>query len=162
MSLSPVFGQHAFASVRTDERLRKLWLAMQRRGWSSLAVVATSNSVDTLEIAELLAKLVWWYQGQGSCVFDLRDLSFRLVGYHQREVQAQVAAGARVVMALRPTTDNPTTIPMARSADAVVLCVDLGKAELKAAAQTLVAVGRDRFLGSIVLQGTVRPATDGR
>jgi hypothetical protein len=136
---------------------------MQRRAWSSLAVVAVSRAVDTLEIAELIAKLVWWYHGQASCVFDLRDLSFRLVEYHRREVHTQAAAGARVVMALRPMGDNPTTVPMAQSADAVILCVDLGKAHLKDAAQTLTAVGRDRILGAIVLgEGTARPATDGR
>jgi hypothetical protein len=159
-SLGPAFVHHAFPSVRTDGRLHKLWLAMQRRAWSSLAVVAASRSVDTLEIAELFAKLAWWYGGQASCVFDLRDLSFRLVEYHQREVHAQAAAGSCVVMALRPMGDNPTTIPMAHSADAVVLCVDLGKAHLKAVAQTLSAVGRGRVLGSIVLgEGTARGAT---
>jgi hypothetical protein len=140
-----------------DARIQELWTAMQRRAWSSLAVLATSNSVDTLEVAELLAKLAWWYQGQASCVFDLRDLGFRLVEYHQREVQSQVAAGARVVIALRPTHENPTTLPMVGAADAVVLCVDRGKANLKAMQRMLSVVGRDRVLGAIVLgEGTTK------
>jgi hypothetical protein len=153
----------AWPGVRADARLKNLWLAMQSRPWSSLAVLAASKSVDTFEVAELLAKLAWWFHGQSSRVFDLRDLSFRLVDYHQREVQALVGAGSRVLIALRPTYENPTTIPMARWADAVVLCVDLGNAELKAAAQTVAAVGRERVLGSIVLgEGTARSGHDPR
>jgi hypothetical protein len=152
----PLFpGSRQDTSIRADQRLQALWRTMQRRPWSSLAVVAASPSVDVLEIAELLAKLVGWYEGQPSCVLDLRDLSQRLLEYHQREVAAQIESGSRVLIALRPTSENPTTVPMAQSADAIVLCVDLGKASRKAAKATLEAIGRERFLGSIVLgEGT--------
>jgi hypothetical protein len=132
--------------------LQKLWLATQRRSWRSLAIVGTGKNVDTLWVAELVAKLAWWYRGQPSCVFDLRDLRLRLLEYHEREVASQVNLGQCVVIALRSVFENPTTIPMARSADAVVLCIALGKTEFKAAEQTLAEVGRDRVLGSIVLK----------
>jgi hypothetical protein len=135
-----------------DVRLQKLWLATQRREWGSLAVIATNKDVDTMQVAELLAKLEWWYRGRPSTVFDLRDLSLRLVEYHQQEIRAQVASGACVIIALSSTFDNPTAIPIARSVDAVVLCIDLGTASFKAAEQTLEEVGRERVLGAIVLR----------
>jgi hypothetical protein len=138
-------------STWDDMMLQKLWLATQRREWRSLAVVGAGKHIDTLWIAELLAKLAWWYRGQPSCVFDLRDLRLRLVEYHEREVTTQVNLGQCVVIALRSVFENPTTVPMARSADAVVLCVALGKTALKAAEQTLTEVGRDRVIGSIVV-----------
>jgi hypothetical protein len=139
-------------SAWDDMKLQKLWLATQRRGWRSLAVVSAGKQIDTLWVAELLAKLAWWYRGQPSCVFDLRDLRLRLVEYHEREVAAQVELGQCVVIALRSVFENPTTVPMARSADAVVLCVGLGKTDFKAAEQTLAEVGRERVIGSIVVK----------
>jgi hypothetical protein len=159
----PVPGLGQEPSVRSDARLQGLWRSIQGRPWSSLAILPASPSVDALEIAELLAKLVGWYEGQPSCVLDLRDLSQRLLEYHLHEVRAQVDSGSRVFIALRPTAENPTTVPMARAADATVLCVELGKSSRQAAKATLEAVGRERFLGSIALgEGTAKPSDQGR
>jgi hypothetical protein len=141
----------AVAAVE-DVRLQKLWLASQRREWHSLAVLGTNDDVDTMRIAELFAKLSWSYTGKPSCVLDLRELRLRLVEYQQQEIQAQVEAGNCVVVALSSTFQNPTSIPIARSVDAVILCIDMGKASIQAAEQTLDEVGRDRVLGAIVLR----------
>jgi hypothetical protein len=141
-----------------DLRYQKLWLAARRVEWRSVALVGASASVDTLPVAELLAKLAWWYRGQPSCVFDLRDLSLRLVDYHMREVKSQVDAGSCVVVALRSVFENPIAIPVARSADAVVVCVGLGTTHLKAVEQTLAEVGSERVLGCVVVRPTKQPA----
>jgi hypothetical protein len=138
--------------VWDDVRFQKLWLATQRRPWRSLAVLSASNSIDTLHVAELLAKLAWRYRGRPSCVFDLRDLSLRLVEYHQQEVRMQAEAGVCVIIALRPTFENPTAIPIARSADAVALCIHLGESDCKATEQTMAEVGRERVVGAIVVR----------
>jgi hypothetical protein len=135
-----------------DVKLQKLWLATQRRTWRSLAVMAAGKSVDTLPIAEMLAQIAWCYRGQPSCVFDLRDVSLRLAEYQIREAHAQVEAGTRVLVALRSVAENPTAALIAREVDAVVLCVQLGRTELKAAEHTIDEIGRDRVLGSIVVR----------
>jgi hypothetical protein len=137
-----------------DVRLQRLWLATQRRQWRSLAVLAASPGVETLHIAELLAHVAWAYRGQPSCVFDLRDLGLRLADYQMREVEAQVDAGTRVLIALRSTTENPTAVPIARQADAVVLCIGMGETRFKAAERSITEVGRDRVLGSIIVKET--------
>jgi len=138
-------------------RWQKLWLATQRRDWQSLAVLAGGDGVETMEIAELLARVAWAYRGRPSCVFDLRDLSLRLADYQLREVEAQVAAGNRVFIALRAASENPTAIPIARKADAVVLCVRLGQTQFKSVERTIAEVGRDRILGSIVVRDPKAP-----
>jgi hypothetical protein len=138
-------------SAWDDVRLQRLWLAAERRGWRSLAVVGASNSTDTLPIAALFAQLSWRYRGQPSVVCDLRDLSMRLIDYHIREVHEQADTGARVVIALRSIFENPTSAPVARESDAVVLCVSLGKTSFKAAEQTIKEIGRERILGSVIL-----------
>jgi hypothetical protein len=138
-------------SAWDDVRLQRLWLAAERRGWRSLAVVGASNSTDTLPIAALFAQLSWRYRGQPSVVCDLRDLSMRLIDYHIREVHEHIDTGARVVIALRSIFENPTAAPVARDADAVVLCVSLGKTPFRSAEQTIKEIGRERILGSIIL-----------
>jgi hypothetical protein len=135
-----------------DVRLQKLWLATQRRQWSSLAVVPANRSTDTLPVAEMLARIAWWYRGQPSCVFDLRDVSLRLVEYQIAEVQAQIEGGSRVFIALRSIFDNPTAVPIGRQADAIILCTVLGRTDLRQAQKTIDQLGRERVLGSIVLR----------
>jgi hypothetical protein len=135
-----------------DVALQKLWLATQRRPWRTLAFIGLTPSVDTLSLAQLFAKLAWWYSGEPSCTFDLRELSLRLVEYHQQEVAAQAQTGARIFIALGPTGTNPTAIPMGRSADGILLVVERGKAKIDIAKRTIEEVGRERFLGAIVLK----------
>ncbi len=139
------------ANALDDVRLQRLWLAADRRGWRSLAVVSASSATDTLPIAALFAQLSWSYRGQPSVVCDLRDLSMRLIDYHIREVHEQADTGARVLIALRSIFENPTSAPVARDADAVVLCMRLGKTSFKAAEQTIKEIGRERIIGTILL-----------
>lgn len=63
----------------------------------------------------------------------------------------RVAAGDLVFVALRSMGENPATIPVARAADALLLCVVLGKSKAKAAQKTIDAIGRARFIGSILV-----------
>jgi len=140
-------------NVWEDARLQKLWLATQRREWRSLAVIGAGEGVETLKVSEMLAQIAWAYRGQPSCVFDLRDLSLRLADYQMREVQTQVEAGVRALLALRSTSENPTAIPLARLADGVVLCIDLAKTRFDEAERTIGEIGRDRVLGAIVVRG---------
>lgn len=139
-----------------DVRFQKLWLATQRREWRSVALLGTDKSVDTLPIAELLAGLAWSYRGTRSCMFDLRDLSLRLVEYHVREVKSQVDDGAYAIIALRSIFENPTAAPIARSADAIIICVHLGDTDLKSVEKSVAEVGSERVLGSILLRGHAR------
>ena len=155
-AIQPVGGSN-WTSVWDDVRLQKLWLSTQRREWRSLAVVGSSKEIDTLWLAELIANLAWSYRGTPSCVFDLRDMSLRLIEHHEQEVASQVREGQTVTIALRSISENPTALPMARSADAVILCLGLGSTDLKAAAQAVEEIGRDRIIGTIVVRGKREP-----
>jgi hypothetical protein len=146
----------ATPNVWEDARLQKLWLATQRREWRSLAVIGANEGVETLKVGEMLAQIAWAYRGQPSCVFDLRDLGLRLADYQMREVQTQVEAGVRALLALRSTSENPTAIPLARLADAVVVCIDLAKTRFDSVEQTMTEIGRDRVIGAIVVRSNGR------
>ncbi|MCL2448512.1 MAG: hypothetical protein FWD17_06160 [Polyangiaceae bacterium] len=135
-----------------DVRLQRLWLAIERREWRSLAVLGASTAVETIRLAELLAQLAWRYRGQPSSVCDLRDLSMRLIEYQVQEMRDQIDEGTRLVVALRSIFENPTATPIAKQTDAVVLCIVLGDTNFKAAEETVATIGRDRVIGSIILR----------
>lgn len=139
-------------SVWDDLRLQKLWLSVERREWRSLAVLSASKGLETVQVAELIAQLAWRYRGQPSSVCDLRDLSIRLIDYEIQEMRTQIESGARLVVALRSIFENPTATAVSRQTDAVLLCIALGETNLKAAEQSIAAVGRERVIGSILLR----------
>jgi len=134
-----------------DAKMQDLWLSLQKRSWRTLAVVAASKGIDTLKVANDLAKIAWWYTGQPSAVFDMRDLSLRLLEHQLREMATDLSGSERVFVALRSTAENPTTAPLARAADSAVLCVHLGHTDTKTAQKTLDTVGFDRFIGTILV-----------
>jgi hypothetical protein len=134
-----------------DVALQKLWLATQRREWRSLAVVSTGAEVNTLAVANLLARIAWSYRGHPTAVLDFRDLTLRMVEHQIRELNDQLAH-ERVIIALRSVAENPTTIAVASMTDAAVLCMRLGKSDMRAAATTLSEIGREKFLGSILVK----------
>ncbi len=147
---------HDTPNLWDDLRLQKLWLAVEKRPWRSLAVMGASESVQTIQIAELLAQLAWRYRGQPSSVSDLRDLSMRLIDYQVQEMTIQIDGGMRLVVALQSIFENPTAAPIAKQTDAVLLCIALGRTHFKQAEETIAAVGRDRVIGSIVLRPRTR------
>ena len=131
------------------------WLATQRKSWRSLAVVSASDGAPTIEVANMLARLAWWYRGEPSSVADFRDLSLRLVEYQLGDVASQLERGpGTVVIALRSIAENPTVVPVARAVDAAVLCVELGVTKIASSRKTVETIGRDKFLGTIVVGGS--------
>jgi len=135
-----------------DVALQRLWLATQRREWRSLAVVATGPEVDTLAVANLLAKISWSYRGLPSAVLDFRELTLRMAEHQLRELKEQIAFGDRVIIALSSVAQNPTTLAVASVTDAAVLCMRLGKSEIRADNAAIKEIGRDKFLGSILVK----------
>jgi hypothetical protein len=138
-------------ALADDVRLQQIWLAANARSWRSLAIVAASANVSTIDTANVLAKIAWLYSGEPTSVFDLRGVSLRLVEHQVNDIQARVSLGDRVFIALRSATEDPTAVPIARAADAAVLCLMLGQTDGQSALTTVNAIGRDRFLGSILV-----------
>lgn len=145
-------GPRSGPSPFDDVAVQKLWLATQRHVWRSLAVVAGDKEVSTIEVANKLAKIAWWYRGEPTCVFDLRDLSLRMIEYQLRDVRNQVAHNERVIIALRSVGENPTAVAVANVADAAVLCVRLGSTRTASAQQNIDEIGRGKFIGTIIVK----------
>jgi hypothetical protein len=146
--------------VIDDVQLQKLWLATQLRQWRSLAILSAGDGLSTIEFANVLSKIAWFYSGRPTCVFDLRDLSLRLVEHQLQEIGVEVDAGNLVFVALRGIDENPTARLIARASDAAILCVALGRTKVAAAKRVIDDVGHKQFLGTVMLRapnGTATP-----
>jgi hypothetical protein len=69
---------------------------------------------------------------------------------------ANVARGApaprAIIIAIEAVAENPLILPLALAADAVLLCVEMGRTRLEDARHTVELIGRDRIIGTVLLQ----------
>ncbi len=57
----------------------------------------------------------------------------------------------QVVVAIQPIVVEPLGVAIAQAADAVVLCVELGRTRFKAARRTIELIGRERIAGTVLV-----------
>ncbi|MGH7285761.1 MAG: hypothetical protein ACRELY_29940 [Polyangiaceae bacterium] len=87
----------------------------------------------------------------------MRDVGLNRVDSIIRLAGEVVTAGDRIVFAARSISENLATIPIARFADCVLLCASLGSSPLSLIEETVAQVGRERFLGSVLLKNQGEP-----
>jgi hypothetical protein len=58
----------------------------------------------------------------------------------------------RAIIAVQPVVDDPLGIAIAQAADAVVLCVELGKTRMPAARRTIALIGAERVIGAVLVR----------
>ena len=131
---------------------QRLWLGTQSRPWRTLAVVASDHRVSTYQVASLIAGLGLQH-GQQIRMADVRNVTLNRVAAIIELADNVVASGERIVFAARSITENLATIPIARSADCVLLCVSLGSSSLALVEETVAQLGKERFLGSLLIKG---------
>lgn len=134
-----------------DTRVDAVWSFHARRAWRSLAVVPNDAGVCALEMATLLARGLWVHRHLCTHVFDLRRATHAMLERQLEQVERQTREGEIVFVALRSVFDNPTTERAARTLDAAVLCVGHRETGVVTAKETLDRIGRERFIGSVML-----------
>ncbi len=133
---------------------QRLWLATQRRDWRTLALVPGSKHgpADLVkDVAHVLARTGMIHRGAPVRVTDGTSLALHDLIDFMEQVQRCVQYGDRVIITLDAIAQNPASTPVASASDAVVLCVALGATNTSAAQKTIDEIGRNRFIGSIVI-----------
>jgi hypothetical protein len=156
------------AGARPWERAeyQRLWLRMERRAWRTLAIVPGEEGMSTYEVASVIMAL-GVHHGESIGLFDFRDIQIPRVLPVIEAACGRMSQGERILFATRSIRENLATIPLARAADGVVLCVSIGTTSIGFVEETIDQIGRDRFLGSIVVRAPrglspVPPATSWR
>jgi hypothetical protein len=136
-----------------DAAWQRIWLRSQGRDWVSLALIGSSaRSPDaTMRVAGMLAR-VSEELGHPLVVLDARDVELRTMAAIQARMRSLAARGTRAITVLQLPSQNPVTVPIAQAADASMLCIFVNESRMTNAEQTIEQIGRDRFLGTVVLR----------
>lgn len=125
----------------------KIWLATQRRPWRSLAVIPVGSGAFTPRVAGALAGVGSRHLGLSMRIVDATGVTLARLESFLGEIRAR-----RGIVALGPVLESPASLALARAADAAILCLVLGESAISGAQQTIEEVGRERFLGSVLLR----------
>ena len=130
---------------------QRMWQHTQSLEWRTLALVPGDEHTSTLGVANLIARLALDH-GEEVQVADLHALRLKYVDAFLEATRWEVTQGARIIFATSSAISSLATVPLARAADCVILCVSLGMTSRDAARTTIEQVGRDHFLGSLLVR----------
>jgi hypothetical protein len=144
-----------------DVDWQKLWLTMQGRPWSSIAVVPAGPGAPsdfTLTIAVTLARIGIMHLGHPIQVADATHIPLVHLMQFTEEIERIKREGDRVIVALASLAENPITQSIAQATDAALLCVLIEAMSTRDARKTVDKIGAQRFLGSVVFRPQGREA----
>lgn len=145
-----------------DSQWERIWMRAQTRSWRTLAVVPGDRKVSmpSFDIATFLMG-VGAHLGDTIGLADFRDVRLVHAAAFLEVAAWHVDSGERLVFAMKSIAENPASVRFAQAADCAILCVSLGETPLAAARETIDQIGRDRFVGSIIVRPTtVTPSKD--
>jgi hypothetical protein len=146
------------APLPPPRALQELWLALARRGWRSVVLVPADGLGSTAAHAAALAevgrrlKLVPVAQVVAEALDygAAADLARRVAVQAVPHTGAGPFAPDQLVVAIPDVLLQPLGVAVAREADAVVVCIELGRSSLAGAQRTIELIGRDRIAGCLV------------
>jgi hypothetical protein len=144
-------------STNTANEWQRIWLSIQQHGWTAIALVPSSPGIDVLKVAESLASTGSLQGEQHVSVTNATGLQLETVQPVIDSIAASVAQGKWILVPVDPIHENPSAIAVVRATSAALLLVRLGESLLTTAQETIDALGRERFLGSIVLNPSSDP-----
>lgn len=136
-----------------DSEWQRLWLSIQSRPWSSLALIPAGDgaSLDfSLIVAMTLSRTGMVHMGSPIQVADATRVPLNQLTAFTNEVARCTSNGQRLLVALPPAHGNAITSTIAQSLDAAVLCILASKMSSNDAKRTVKLIGPSRFLGSAI------------
>ena len=136
-----------------DASWQRIWLRAQGRDWVSLALIGSSPRAPeaTMRVAGMLARISEEL-GHPLVIIDARTTELRTMANVQARMRSLAARGTRCIAVVQYPHYNPVTVPIAQAADASMMCVFVAESRLANSRQTIEQVGRDRFLGTVILR----------
>jgi hypothetical protein len=143
-------------TAHQDSEWQRIWFAVRSQAWTSLALVPSNAGINATRVAESLTAMGRVHAERPVTLINATGVEIANVQAVIDAIGASVSRGERVIVAVASISEQPSTVAIAQSASASLLIVRLGESQLDAAQSALLAVGRDRFLGSIVLDAHYR------
>lgn len=137
---------------------QELWFTLQRGHWRSVALVPTDVGASADGIANALGEVGRWLH-ENPTIFVMKDELDYASGAQLMArdgagggLSPNLGAGGQVIVAVQPVISVPLGLAIVEAADAVILCVDMGRTRVSAVRKTISLVGRSRIAGCFVRQ----------
>jgi hypothetical protein len=146
---------------------QELWLTVTKREWQTLAVIPAHPEGSALSIASALAEAGSLLRGKPVELFSADRADHSPTGpvtvmngratsnipLHAVPPGGLPPASERFerVVALEPLSLNPMGATIAHAAEAVLMIAERGMTELRTARRTVEMIGRDRFIGCVLV-----------
>ena len=138
--------------------LQQLWFAVQRFEWSSLVLLPADPATSAFELGRALHEVGRVAMGDRLRLLDARDIKLPATAPMILDMSgaspvrpAGTEWSERVLVVVDSIVSLPSSIAIALAADAVVLCITLGKSPLATARETMKLIGPQRFIGCITV-----------
>lgn len=134
-----------------DNEWQRIWFSVRQHGWTSLALVPSHPGIGVLRFAEALAATGRVQGERPVTVIDATALHMENLQQLTESIAAAVTRGDWVIVPVETISENPSAIAIIQATSSALLLVRLGESLLTSAQNALHAVGRDRFIGSVVI-----------
>lgn len=131
----------------------RLWFATRHKSWSSLAIIPIDGSVDSGAVAESLVATGRLHGERPVSLLDARGVPVNGVRHLVDSLNVLNGRGNWVIVPVDPISENPSSVPIVQATSGALLVVRLGGSLLASGRAAIDAVGREHFLGSIVIGG---------
>ena len=136
-----------------DREWQGLWLSLQSRPWTSLALIPAGDGAPddfTVLVAVILSRTGMVHLGSPVQVADATKVPLSQLTGFLEQVNSVAREGERIIVALPPASQSPVTKSIAQATDATLLCVLIEKMSFFQARKTVNDIGASRFLGSAI------------
>jgi hypothetical protein len=134
-----------------DNEWQRIWFSIRQQGWTSLALVPSHSGIDAVKVAEAFAETGRVQGERPVSVLNATGVQLENVQEVVASIAATVNRGEWVIVPVDAIAENPSAIAIVQGASAALLLVRLGESLVASAQNALEAVGREKFLGSVVL-----------
>ena len=140
------------AATAPNSQWQRIWFSLRQHTWTSVALVPSHSGIDVVKVAEML---VATGRMQGERPVDLVNATGIELAQVQQLIESLTAVADRgAIVPVDPILENPSAIAVVQAATVALLVVRLGESLIGTAQSTLDLVGRPRFIGSIVVDGS--------
>jgi hypothetical protein len=152
---STALTKRSDVEIWRDHEWQRLWLTIEKLSWKTLSLVPGGEGAGpdfTLGLAVNLSRTGMTHLGEPIQIADGTKIALNQLNEFLVEVRACTAAGSRLIIALPPAVNSPTTPAIVKASDAALLCILLEKMSSSQARQTVKLVGASRFVGSVIVR----------
>jgi len=130
---------------------QRLWLEVQRRPWTVLAVVPASPHRSTLRAACALGAVGWYHLARRVDVVDASTLDLMHLEDGLEDLARRRESRNKTIIAVDSVVASPTSLAITRACDLALMCVRIGDS-IADAERTIEDIGVDRFVGCFLLR----------